>query len=409
MENSISNERTRIVLFDEAVAFGGSVVVLSHLLSGLDRSRFQPLVVTSLDAASVRQLFRSEDILCWFRPRLDYSDRIRWMAKGPVQSELAKRLWAYAFSTVQFFANLPQHLRMYYKVWRARPDIIHVNNGREGLQAARVFGIPLLFHFHGMSPGMIFGTYDTRFTTAAFVSISRFITEEAIKLGVPADRIIDIPNPAPRVTSSAEECREWRRKFGVPEGAVVLAHVGRLIRWKGQLEFLKAFRRVAAECPNAFVLIVGDDVEGFSSEYPRSLRELVEEAGLNDRVVFTGHVEQVLSLMTAVDVVVHSSIEPEPFGLVITEAMAAGAAVIAARLGAPIEIVTHGETGLLVDPTDEQEFSAALVQVIQDSRKRRALAEAGHAVAKQRYSPESFARKIEAVYSNIAEQRSRAR
>src|SRR5262249_4657675 len=160
-------------------------------------------------------------------------------------------------------------------------------------------------------------------------------------------------------------------KYGVPEGAVVLAHVGRVIRWKGQLEFLKAFSRMAALCPEAFVLVVGDDVEEFSSEYPRSLRELVAEHGLKDRVVFTGYVANVLSLMSAADIVVHSSIHPEPFGLVITEAMAAGAAVVAARLGAPTEIVTHGVTGLLIDPENEQEFAAALVALVENPQRRR--------------------------------------
>jgi glycosyltransferase involved in cell wall biosynthesis len=409
MHKGTKDNRIRIVLFDEAVAFGGSVVVLAHLLNNLDRRTFRPLVVTSLDASSVQQLFRSEDILYWFRPRLDYSDRIRWMARGPARSELAKRLWAYLFSAAQFLANLPGHLAMYYKVWRARPDIIHVNNGREGLLAARAFKVPLLFHFHGMSPGLIFGTYDTRFVAAAFVSISRFISEEAVKLGVPRDRIVDIPNPAPRVATSQARRLEWRQKYGIPDDAVLLAHVGRLIRWKGQLEFLKAFRRIADDCPQAFVLIVGDDVEGFSAQYPQSLRALVEEAGLGQRVVFTGHVQDVLGLMSAADIVVHSSIEPEPFGLVITEAMAAGAAVVASRLGAPTEIVTHGVTGILVDPADEKEFAAALAELVQNPARRRQLAEAGHRLALDRYSPESFARQIEDVYRTINARSERTR
>jgi glycosyltransferase involved in cell wall biosynthesis len=255
-----------------------------------------------------------------------------------------------------------------------------------------------------MSRGFLFDTYDVRFTASAFVSISRHITEEAVKLGVPADKIIDIPNPAPRVDSTKEERLQWRAKYNVPESAVVLAHVGRVIRWKGQLEFLKAFARIAAQCPEAFALIVGDDVEGFSTEYPRNLRELVAERGLSDRVVFTGHVESVLSLMSAADIVVHSSISPEPFGLVITEAMAAGAAVVAARLGAPTEIVVDGVTGLLVDPTNEDEFAAALTDLVTNPERRKTIAAAGHELARSKYSPESFARQIEAVYSRVLAQ-----
>jgi glycosyltransferase involved in cell wall biosynthesis len=264
-----------------------------------------------------------------------------------------------------------------------------------------MFKIPFLFHFHGMNREMLVGTYDTRYAARVFISISKFITDEAVRLGVPADRIVDIPNPAPRASSTPAQREAWRRKFGIPEGAVALAHVGRVIRWKGQLEFLQAFSRIAQACPNAVALIVGDDVEGFSTEYPQSLRELVERCGLNDRVIFTGHVSDILGLMSAVEVVVHSSISPEPFGLVITEAMSAGAAVVAARLGAPTEIVTDGVNGLLVDPCNEDEFASALARLVNDPQLRNSIAQAGHRLALEKYSPEAFARQIERVYRQV--------
>jgi len=393
--------RTRIVFFDEAVAFGGSVVVLAHLLDHLDRTRFQPFVVTSLDAASVKKLFRTEDVLCWFQPRLSYAHRIRWMSRCPGTGEWIKRLWAYLFTGIAFLANLPGHIRLFAKVWFARPDIIHVNNGREGLIAAKIFGFPWLLHFHGMTPGFIYGTYDVRFAAAAFVSISKYITEEAIKLDVPADRIIDIPNPAPHFERSETERAAWRAKLGLDDGMVAFAHVARVIRWKGQLEFLKAFAIASRKCPNAIALIVGDDVEGLSSEYPKAVRSFVVENGLQHRVIFTGHVENIVSLMSAMDVIVHSSIEPEPFGLVITEAMAAGTAVIAARLGAPIEIVEDGVSGLLVDPTAEIEFANAIELLANDAEKRRSVAAEGQRVARTRYAPELFAQRMQDVYDAI--------
>lgn len=396
-----SAQRTRIVFFDEAVAFGGSVVVLAHLLDNLDRTRFQPFVVTSLDAPSIRKLFRSEDVLCWFQPRLSYAHRIRWMSKCPISAEWARRLWAYLFTGIAFLANLPGHIRLFAKVWLTHPDIIHVNNGREGLMAAKFFRFPFVLHFHGMTHGFIYGTYDVRFAAAAFVSISKFITDEAIKLGVPADRITDIPNPAPRFERSEVDRAAWRSKFGLKDEMVAFAHVARVIRWKGQLEFLQAFAIAAPKCPDAVALIVGDDVEGLSAEYPKSLRAVVAEAGLQDRVIFTGHVENIVSLMSAMDVVVHSSIDPEPFGLVITEAMAAGTAVIAARLGAPIEIVEHGVSGLLVDPKDSIEFAHAIESLAKDPQTRQKLGEEGQRMARTRYAPELFAERIQAVYDAI--------
>lgn len=394
--------RIRILFFDEAVAFGGSVVVLAHLLKHIDRQRFVPMLVTSLDEVSIGNLFRPDDVLCWFRPRLDYSDRVRWMVRCPASADWVRRLWAYLFTVVAFAMNLPQHLRLFHKVFRARPHLLHVNNGREGLMATMLFGTPLIVHLHGMALDFLYGGYDTRVKAAMFVSISKYITDEAVKHGVPAERIVDIPNPAPDAQRSDITHDEWRVRFKLPADAVVLAHVGRVIRWKGQLEFLEAFARVASACPTAYALIVGDDVEGFSTEYPQALRQLVADRGLTDRVVFTGHIENILDLMAFADVVVHSSIDPEPFGLVITEAMSVGAAVVAARIGAPIEIIDHGVNGMLVDPKNVQEFAAALSTLVTDEACRKQIAKAGQRLAKEKYSPEAFARQMEAVYEQVA-------
>ena len=401
MELSSDRPRIGILFFDEAVAFGGSVVVLSHLVQNLDRTRFQPMVVTSLDQASITKLFRPEDILCWFRPPFNYASRVRWMARCPTDAKWAVRIWAYLFTALGMIVNLPEKVRLYWRIWKAKPAICHVNNGRDGLMAARRFGLPLLYHFHGMFKKMLLQPYDSRHTAAAFVSISRFITEEAIKCGVPPEKIVDIPNPAPVFSIVAGARATWRNKFQLRDDAVVFAHVGRLVFWKGQIEFLKAFARVAKAHPEAMAVIVGDDVEGLQSEYPESLRKLVKDLGLEKQVVFSGHVEDVVGLMSAMDVVVHSSILPEPFGLVITEAMAAGAAVVGARLGAPMEIIQEGETGLLADPKDTDEFARTLERLISDKDLRARLASNGRTRAIEVYSPKLFARRVEEVYDRI--------
>ncbi|HEY4340973.1 MAG TPA: glycosyltransferase family 4 protein [Steroidobacteraceae bacterium] len=397
-----SNDRIRVLFFDEAVAFGGSVVVLAHLFDHIDRTRFQPLLVTSLDEGSIRKLFRPEDVLCWYQPRLDYSDRMRWMTRCPSRLGLIRRLWAYAFTVAATLLNLPRHVRLFYRVWKSGPAIVHINNGHEGLAAVRLFRFPMIIHLHGISHDFLFGPFDTRVHTRAFVSISKYITSQAIKYGVPPQRILDIPNPAPVPAPSSVSDDAWRERFKLPPDAVVFAHVGRLIRWKGQLEFLEAFAKMAPDCPHAYALIVGDDVEGFSTQYPQSLRDLVQHEGLTGRAVFAGHIDNILELMEFADVVVHSSIDPEPFGLVITEAMSAGAAVIAARLGAPIELIDQGVTGMLVDPKDVTEFAAALRELATDAPRRKQLALAGQLVAREKYSPQSFARQMEAVYEKVA-------
>lgn len=394
-----ANSKVRIVFFDEAVAFGGSVVVLSHLFKYIDRSKYTPLLVSGLDRGSLNALFKAEDILCQFRLRLDYSDRARWMERLEGSSQLVRRIGGYLFTLAAYVANVPKYLRLIRELKRVDPHIIHVNNGREGLLMARLLRARTVWHLHGMFDDFLDGTFGMGGRTSAFISISKYISEAAVKVGIPRERIVEIPNPAP-VHARTQAVREhWLERFGLPPDAVVFAHVGRIVRWKGQLEFLRAFAEVVKQDPRAYALIVGDDVEGLSAEYPRMLRASAQELGISERVVFTGHVDKPVELMSVVDVVVHSSIEPEPFGLVITEAMSAGTAVIAARLGAPMEIIEDGVNGLLVNPEDPAEFAAGLTRLLSDETYRRRLANEGRRTVVERYSPETFAQRVEAVYA----------
>lgn len=391
----------KVVYFDEAVAFGGSVVVLAHLFNHIDRARYVPKLVTSLDEPSIRLLFREEDILHRFRPPLDYSKRAQWMQQLPSVPAPIRRLWAYLFTLAAFVVNAPEYLRLLWKVIRFAPDLVHANNGREGPRFSRILRIPMLWHMHGVGKDFVKSAYRANEPDAIFVCISRYIATELISQGVDRERIFDVPNPAPLPAANGGGRDAWRAKYGVADDAVVFAHVGRLVRWKGQLEFLKAFRGIVTSCPEARALIIGADAEKLNNDYPDELRRFVSAGGLGDKVIFTGHISNIVEVMSYCDVIVHSSIEPEPFGLVITEAMSVGVAVVAARLGAPVEIINENETGFLVDPANEIEFSGVLMRLAQDAALRRRLGEAGKELVARRYAPQVFADQMESVYDRI--------
>jgi glycosyltransferase involved in cell wall biosynthesis len=136
---------------------------------------------------------------------------------------------------------------------------------------------------------------------------------------------------------------------------------GRITPWKGQHVFLKAI----AELPEVRGLIVGEAL--FTDEdrcYSQELRKLAIELKIADRVRFTGFCSEILPLLLSVDVVVHCSVAPEPFGRVIVEAMLAGRPVIAARAGGATEIVTENKTGLLVEPGDSHALAIAIQRLL---------------------------------------------
>ena len=192
-----------------------------------------------------------------------------------------------------------------------------------------------------------------------------------------------------------------RRELGLPDEAFVAVHVGRLVPWKGQREFLEAARVVATAWPEAHFLVVGD-VAFDGPAYRDALRRLVRRLGLEDRVVFTGWRRDVPVVLAAADVLVHSSVLPEPFGLVIVEAMAMERPVVASRLGGPGEIVRDGHEGVLVDPRNPEEIAEALLRLAADPALRTRMGRAGRVRALGCFGAERFVQEMEAVLHEAA-------
>ena len=149
---------------------------------------------------------------------------------------------------------------------------------------------------------------------------------------------------------------------------------GRLSPWKGQDVFLKAISKINGVSG----IIVGEAQFGEQS-YKATLKNSVEQLSLNNKVHFLGHVDDVAKAMAACDVVVHASTSPEPYGIVIGEAMAAGTPVIATNAGGAKELVIPRETGLLTTPGDDSELAEAIKYYINNpdlSKKTAAKAKA---------------------------------
>ena len=111
--------------------------------------------------------------------------------------------------------------------------------------------------------------------------------------------------------------------------------------------------------------------------------------------------------MAGCDAVAHCSLEPEPFGMVVLEAMALGKPVVASRMGGPEEIVDHGRTGILVDPGDEGRLSAELASLVADPARRAGLGEAARLEVERRYSGSVVCASLGALYRDVASRRSR--
>jgi glycosyltransferase involved in cell wall biosynthesis len=299
-------------------------------------------------------------------------------------------------------STIPDTLRYAGRIYRAarrhRVDVIHTNSMKAhvaGLLAAKAARIPAIAHIHddlgnlqtGSGVSGLVRTMLQRFPQRV-VGCSAYVLDAA---GVGADRSAVVYSGIP-----ADLIRD-----DVPArpGPPVVGMVARIAEWKGQHLFLEAAEIVASRRPDVRFRVVGAALFG-EDAYLERVRRLAAIPGLAGRVEFTGRVDDTVPHYDDFTVAVACSIEPEPFGQVVVEAMARGCAVIAPAEGGPLEVVNHEADGFLVPVRDAGALAAAILRLLGDDEERRTIAKAALETARH-YTLENTARRFCAVAQEV--------
>jgi glycosyltransferase involved in cell wall biosynthesis len=184
-------------------------------------------------------------------------------------------------------------------------------------------------------------------------------------------------------------------------GGIRVGLVGTFAKWKGHDVFLRALAQVRADVPLRGY-VIGDSIyqtDGSQHTVSR-LRKTAFCLGLNGSVGFTGHIADVASALRSLDVVVHASVEPEPFGLVIAEAMACGRPVIVSRAGGAAEIAQAG--ALFHTPGNAEELAERITHLVNEPTLRGALSKAGRSAAEQLFSRRRMVDALVPLYESVA-------
>lgn len=171
---------------------------------------------------------------------------------------------------------------------------------------------------------------------------------------------------------------------------------GRLAAWKGQMVFIEAL----ALTPGCTGAIIGGPLFG-EEAFEQALRARIAELGLQNRIHLLGFRDDIPALMKAMDIIVHASTAPEPFGRVIVEAMLAAKPIIAARDGGVMEIIEPGITGWLTPPGNPAALAATLQSAINTPEQTTQIATAGQAHARKVFTLQATATKFASVISRL--------
>jgi glycosyltransferase involved in cell wall biosynthesis len=173
-------------------------------------------------------------------------------------------------------------------------------------------------------------------------------------------------------------------------------------RWKGHEPFLRALQQVTRTRPVRGYIIGAPLYDTSGSQYTLDeIKSLARDLGVASHVGFTGYVERPAAVLRSLDVVVHASTQPEPFGLVIAEGLACGRAVIVSRAGGATELVEDGVTALTHAPGDAADLAAAIERCAASADLRRALGARARDAAVARFDAATFGRAFADLYRDL--------
>jgi glycosyltransferase involved in cell wall biosynthesis/peptidoglycan/xylan/chitin deacetylase (PgdA/CDA1 family) len=399
----------RIMFVENGSGFGGAVVALQSLVAHVSPAKVRCDVITNLPVGdflalpSVGAHKVISDRLYNFRPLVQRIDRTALPAP-------AKRAVLFGIGRLDDLINrFPYLLRLLVHAWRLDPDIIHGNNepssNREAMLVARLLRKPYVQHVRGAlgqsrhAPWLLQQPH-------AFIPVSRWLAGDLQNAGVSVERIrqiydgIELPPSRPSLTMDAAQAR-LRPQFGIAPDVPVVAMVGMLVGWKGQRIFIEAVRQLVEQGSRAAFLVIGGTPERGEEGYALELREMVARYRLDDAVFFTGRRNDLQAVLPEIDVVVSASLEPEPLGLVMLEAMASGCAFVAPAFGAATEVVDDGVNGFLFTPGSAASLAHAIGRAVEASGNEPALAVRARDAVRHRFDAATCAVETSRLYGSL--------
>ncbi len=396
--------RPKVLFVENGSGFGGAVVALQTLLDALPSDRFDYHVITNLAVGDFHRHpgVRSHQVIG--DELVDFRPFAAWLRRGG-SGPLARAL-LFALGRADDLVNhLPHMARLWWAMRRIRPAVVHGNNepgaNRGALLVSWLTGVPYVQHLRGGS-GLTPRSQGLMARPSMYIPVSRWLGYELLDAGVPAGRVRQIYDAVRLDTAAAAPARDLRRELGIAPDAVVVAMVGMLLSWKGQALFIDAVARIAP-APGAVVyLVVGGEPERGEPGALQALQQRLAALGLGERVRLVGQVDQIGRCMQQFDVVVSASLRPEPLGLVMLEAMAAGCVFVGPNHGAAPEIVVDGENGFLFEPNSVDALATKLAQAIAAAHTRPALRQAARQAVRDWFAPEVCAAYTAAVHAALA-------
>jgi len=392
--------RPRVLFINTRSALGADVAVHLTLVEHLNPDAVDVYVATNRHSA-------------------DLDKTVRWIRKAPqarvIVCDLGQELrgsnpLTKALSAVRNIPALVTLWRLALLVRRERITILHTTDRPRDAAfttlLGKLTGASVVLHLHlKWTPDIGRAAHWAARHARAFIGISKFTRQSMIDGGLPAERIAMVYNASDttRFDPQTVSAGTLRSRLGIDQRVPLVGLVGRFTVWKGHLDLITAFARVREMTPDARLVLVGrvsaDDAAGEDS-YVSQIKRRVSKLSLTDAVHWVDWVSDTPGVMKDLDLLAMPSWE-EPFGLVVTEAMAMERPVVGYSSGALPELITDGVDGLLVPPRDTEALAHALASLLSDPPRRAAMGKRARQRVIADFGPKRQADEVAGLYQAV--------
>ena len=396
-----------IVFLNPSGALGGAETALIQMVTALRDARpgWKLTVITSAPGPLLEHTSRlgvtSFDVS--FPPA--FARLGEWGRRGSrlARLQLAAGVARAAFPALRYGARLRRQLR------DLNPDVIHTNGLKMHLLGPRCAPrrAKVLWHLHDYPDARPLSAALLRRSATANICVvanSESVADRARMMFAPSVSVNTLHNAVDLDRFHPDGQRvnldALCKLPPLADGGLRIGLVATFARWKGHDVFLKALSNIRAAVPVRGYIIGAPIYQTDSSQFSLDeLRELAAAHGLADTIGFTGHIEDVPSVLRSLDIVVHASVEPEPFGLVIAEAMACGRPVVVSQAGGAAEIAQAG--AMFHHPGAAGQLADRLTTLIRDAELRQSLSVAGRRAAVRLFGRTRLADSLIPIYEGL--------
>ena len=385
--NMKENLKTKIMFLHSGAELYGADQILLTVVSNIDKSKFEPIVVLPNEGPLVSKL-------------IENGIRVEI-----IPYPIIRRKYFNIKGILNYFFEYSKSIKVLYQFVKTEQiDIIYSNTIAvlEGVKLSKKTKLPLVVHIHEMldKPRIVAKILYKIFTKKAHIVIA---VSNAVKMHI--ESIINKKSEKITVIHNGIDISKFetdilkldvRKKYDIPSDAIVLGMIGRINEIKGQTDFIEMAKRIVSKNKNVYAIIVGDAFQGQEWRVDELKKQIKDET----HIFYLGFQEEIPSIHSNIDIFVLPSVKYDSFPTVVLEAMASSTPVVAYKSGGVEEMIVDGYNGYLVEQGDIDNLVSKVEKIICDDSFSE-FGENSLKIVREKFTQKVFTIKIENLLNGV--------